>query len=144
VFARSDDVIVFDAGGNLTNTLINETVAAKAIEMGGVPCNMAIRDAEQARLAVLLRCAAEATDRGPDKDGPGERHVLVATGCMLSHPGGLFVSDAQARPCIPRDDIEKVLMVAQQRMGGDIAANRLDKAWIDMAIRRIGRETEPS
>ena len=72
--AEPGDVIVLDAGGDLTNALIGELMVAHAERrgVGGIVINGAIRDAATLREGRFPIFAAGVTHRGPYKDGPGE------------------------------------------------------------------------
>ena len=70
--AGAGDVIVVDAGGDLTNSLMGEMMAAYAVTRGiaGFVLDGAIRDAAAIRAASLPIFAAGVTHRGPYKDVP--------------------------------------------------------------------------
>jgi RraA family protein len=149
--AQAGDVIVVDAGGDLTNALFGEIMVASAVKIGlaGVVLNGAVRDSEEIGRGEFPLYAAGITHRGPYKDGPGEINVPIAIDGMVVHPGDLIVGDADGLLCIPFDDAEQVLaathkkMALEKEMLADIAAGKLDTAWIDATLRRIGCNTEP-
>src|SRR3546814_3234911 len=78
--ADPGDVIVVDAGGDLTNAIIGELMLAFAEHkrLGGIVINGAIRDYAALRAGRFPVFAAGVTHRGPYKDGPGELNVPVA------------------------------------------------------------------
>jgi RraA family protein len=149
--AQKGDVIVVDAGGDLTNSLFGEIMVATAVKIGvaGVVLNGAVRDAEEIGQGHFPLYAAGVTHRGPYKDGPGEINVPIAIDGMVIHPGDLVIGDADGLLCVPFDEAEAVLaathkkMEAEKKMLADIAAGRLDTAWIDATLQRIGCNTEP-
>jgi len=149
--ARQGDVIVVDAGGDLTNSLFGEIMVATAVKIGvaGVVLNGAVRDAAEIGQGHFPLYAAGVTHRGPYKDGPGEINVPIAIDGMVIHPGDLVIGDADGLLCVPFDDAEAVLaathkkMEAEKKTLADIAAGRLDTAWIDATLRRIGCNPEP-
>jgi len=149
--AQPGDVIVVDAGGDLTNSLFGEIMVAiaKARGVAGVVLNGAVRDSEEIARGDFPLYAAGVTHRGPYKDGPGEINVPVAIDGMVIHPGDLVLGDADGLLCVPFDEVEAVLaatrqkMEAEKKMLADIAAGRLDTAWIDATLKRIGCNTEP-
>jgi len=149
--AQAGDVIVVDAGGDLTNSLFGEIMMATAVKIGvaGVVLNGAVRDSEEIGQGSFPLYAAGVTHRGPYKDGPGEINVPISIDGMVIHPGDLVVGDADGLLCVPIDDAEAVLaathqkMAAEKKMLADIAAGTLDTAWIDVALKRIGCNTEP-
>ena len=144
--AEPGDVIVVDAGGDLTNALIGELMVTYAIsrKLGGFVMNGAIRDLDMIAAGSFPVYAAGVTHRGPYKDGPGEINVPIAIDGMVIHPGDLVIGDADGVLCVHFADAETVLAAAQKkgeaeaRTLQDIAAGRLDTSWIDQALRRIG------
>ena len=105
------DVIVVDAGGDLTNALIGELMLSHAAKRGisGFVINGAVRDAEYIRQHSLPVFAAGITHRGPYKDGPGEINVPVSCGCAVVMPGDIVVGDADGIAVVPMADAEDVL-----------------------------------
>jgi RraA family protein len=149
--AQPGDVIVVDAGGDLTNALFGEIMVATAVKLGlaGIVLNGAVRDSEEIGQGDFPLYAAGVSHRGPYKDGPGEINVPIAIDGMVIHPGDLIVGDADGLLCVPRDQAEAILaathekMEAEKKMLADIAAGRLDTSWIDATLKRIGCNTEP-
>ncbi len=150
--AAPGDVIVVDAGGDLTNALIGELMTTTAIHRGvaGFVINGAIRDLDAIGAGNFPVYAAGVTHRGPYKDGPGEVNVPVAIDGMVVHPGDLMLGDADGVLCVPLDGAEAVLAAAQAKLAAevrtleDIAAGRLDVGWIDDTLRRLGCDPQPS
>lgn len=70
--AEQGDVIVMDAGGDLSNSLMGELMLAHAMQRGvaGFVLNGAIRDLDEFRKENLPVYAAGVTHRGPYKTGP--------------------------------------------------------------------------
>ena len=149
--AQKGDVIVVDAGGDLTNALFGEIMTATAVAIGvaGIVLNGAVRDAEEIGQGEFPLYAAGVTHRGPYKDGPGEINVPIAIDGMVIQPGDLMLGDADGLLCVPYDSLQSVLeatlqkMDAEKKMLADIAAGTLDIAWIDATLRRIGCNPEP-
>lgn len=149
--AQKGDVIVVDAGGDLTNALFGEIMTATAVAIGvaGIVLNGAVRDAEEIGQGEFPLYAAGVTHRGPYKDGPGEINVPIAIDGMVIEPGDLMLGDADGLLCVPYDSLQSVLeatlqkMDAEKKMLADIAAGKLDTAWIDATLRRIGCNPEP-
>ena len=132
--AQPGDVIVVDAGGDLTNSLFGEIMVATAVKIGvaGVVLNGAVRDSEEIGQGSFPLYAAGVTHRGPYKDGPGEVNVPIAIDGMVIHPGDLILGDADGLLCVPFDEVEEVLaathkkMELEKQMLADIAAGKLD------------------
>jgi regulator of RNase E activity RraA len=144
--AEPGDVIVVDAGGDLTNALVGEIMVSYAVTRGiaGFVINGAARDSEFIGRGRFPVYAAGVTHRGPYKDGPGEINVPVAVDGMVVRPGDLMLGDRDGVLCVPLQDAEEILADARRKVAAeartleDIAAGRLDTSWIDQALVRIG------
>jgi len=149
--AQPGDVIVVDAGGDLTNALFGEIMVARAIKAGvaGVVLNGAVRDSEVIGQGDFPLYAAGVTHRGPYKDGPGEINVPIAIDGMLIAPGDLIVGDADGLLCIPYAQVDEILaatlkkMDAEKKTMADIAAGTFDASWIDATLTKLGCNTDP-
>jgi RraA family protein len=144
--AQPGDVIVVDAGGDLTNALIGELMVATAIKRGiaGFVMHGAIRDVDAIKAGSFPVYAAGVTHRGPYKDGPGEINVPVALNGMVVQPGDLILGDADGLLCVPFEAAEEILEAARKKSAAEkvtvqeIAEGRLDITWIDAALARLG------
>jgi RraA family protein len=151
MMAQPGDVIVVDAGGDLTNALFGEIMTATAVARGvaGIVLNGAVRDSEEIGEGTFPLYAAGVTHRGPYKDGPGEINVPIAIDGMVIEPGDMMVGDADGLLCIPFADVDAILEATRKKMEieaqmlRDIAAGTLDTAWVDATLRRIGCNPEP-
>ncbi|WP_207472010.1 RraA family protein [Paracoccus fontiphilus] len=140
------DVIVVDAGGDLTNSLMGELMLAHAIRRGvaGFVLNGAIRDADQFVAMNLPVFAAGVTHRGPYKDGPGEINVPIAIDGMVVHPGDLVLGDGDGVLAVPFEAAEEVYartaakQDAEARQMAAIEAGTNDRSWVDAALKRLG------
>jgi len=140
--AQAGDVIVVDAGGDLTNAIIGEIMTATAQRKGlaGIIIHGAIRDSGEIGRANFPVYAAGVTHRGPYKDGPGEINVPVSFGGMIIQPGDLILGDEDGCLCIPRDEVSAVYAAttaknaAEAKTMEDIANDRLDTSWIDRTL----------
>lgn len=149
--AERGDVIVVDAGGDLTNSLVGELMTAYAITRGiaGFVINGAIRDRDVIAAGTFPVFAAGVTHRGPYKDGPGEINVPIAIEGMVINPGDLIVGDADGVLCVPYEDVEAVCLAAKTKSASeaktlaDIAEGTLDTSWIDAVLKRIGCDPVP-
>jgi regulator of RNase E activity RraA len=149
--AQPGDVIVVDAGGDLTNALFGEIMVSYAIsrKLGGVVLNGAVRDIDFIAAGSFPLYAAGVTHRGPYKDGPGEINVPIAIDGMVIHAGDLVIGDADGLLCVPYDDCERVLAasrdkVAQEKVTlANIAAGKHDTSWIDARLKAIGCDPTP-
>jgi RraA family protein len=146
--AAPGDVIVVDAGGDLTNAIIGELMAAMAAKgkIAGFVINGAIRDAGAIHAGRLPVYAAGVTHRGPYKDGPGEINVPVALDGMIVHPGDLMCGDEDGVVCVPLDEAETLYKLAkakhdaEQKQMAEISEGRDDRSWVDATLARNGCE----
>jgi RraA family protein len=144
--AAPGDVIVVDAGGDLTNAIIGEIMAsyAKSRKVGGIVINGAIRDAAALRGSDFPVFAAGVTHRGPYKDGPGEINCTIALDGMTIEPGDLIVGDDDGLLCIPFEKTEaiyeaaKAKHAAEEKTFANIAAGKHDTSWIDARLKALG------
>jgi regulator of RNase E activity RraA len=146
--AEPGDVIVVDAGGDLTNAIIGEIMSTYAGARGiaGIVINGAIRDADSIRARRFPVFAAGVTHRGPYKDGPGEINVPIAIDGMVIEPGDLVIGDGDGLLCIPFDATATVYELAHQKRQVEelelekSAQGALDRAWVDARLRQLGCE----
>ena len=142
------DVIVVDAGGDLTNSLMGELMLAYAVKKGvaGFVLNGAIRDLDAFVATNLPVFAAGVTHRGPYKDGPGEINVPVAIDGMVIQPGDLILGDSDGFLAVPIDAAEVVYartvakQAAEAKQMAAIEAGTNDRSWVDAALKRLGCE----
>ncbi|KLU27179.1 RraA family protein [Caballeronia mineralivorans] len=115
--AQPGDVIVVDAAGDLTNSIIGERMMVNAQRRGfaGWVINGAIRDLEWVKRNTLPVFAAGISHRGPYKTGPGEINVPVAIDGMVIEPGDLVIGDDDGLLCVPFDQIEKIYEAARAK-----------------------------
>jgi regulator of RNase E activity RraA len=119
-FCRPGDVMVVDAGGDVTNALAGGIMTFGAAKMGlaGMVLDGAIRDVAEIRQRSFPVYARGVNHRGPYKDGPGEINVPVTVGGMVVNPGDIIVGDQDGlvafSPSIAATVIEKALAQAQK------------------------------
>lgn len=144
--AAPGDVIVVDAGGDLSNALIGEMMVAYAIKRGvaGIVINGAIRDAAAIGAGDFPLFAAGISHRGPYKDGPGEINVPIAIDGMVIEPGDLMIGDDDGLLCVPYDYVAEVYdrasakHAAEQKQMEQIAAGQNDRTWVLAALKQKG------
>jgi RraA family protein len=146
--AEEGDIVVVDAGGDLTNAIIGELMQAQMVrrKLGGIVINGAIRDAAALRASPFPVFAAGVTHRGPYKDGPGEINVPIAIGGMSISPGDLVIGDDDGVLVVPQADIETVLKAseakhaAENKQMASILDGSIDRSWVDASLRKLGCE----
>jgi len=143
--AEPGDIIVCDAGGDLTNSLMGELMLSYALKSGvsGFVLNGAIRDAEAFLDINLPVFAAGVSHRGPYKDGPGEINVSVAIDGMVIKPGDLIIGDWDGVLCVPFEEVDSILKKTEEKQASEIQemrnieAGEWDRSWVDkMLIER--------
>ncbi|MBP1852769.1 RraA family protein [Rhizobium halophytocola] len=140
------DVIVVDAGGDLSNALMGELMLAYAVKKGvsGFVLNAAIRDVDAFVATNLPTYAAGVTHRGPYKDGPGEINVPISIGGMVIEPGDIIIGDSDGVLSVPLADAEEILAKTQAKQDAEtqqmqaIAAGTNDRSWVDAALKKLG------
>jgi regulator of RNase E activity RraA len=146
--AEPGDVIVVDAGGDLSNALIGEMMVAYAVKKGvaGIVINGAIRDAASIGAGDFPLFAAGVTHRGPYKDGPGEINVPIAIGGMVIEAGDLVIGDDDGLLCVPFDQVSEVYErasakhAAEQKQLEQIALGENDRTWVLKSLIQKGCE----
>jgi regulator of RNase E activity RraA len=148
--AEAGDVLVVDAGGDLTNSIIGELMTAVAAgkRLGGIVINGAVRDYASIKAGKFPVFAVGVTHRGPYKDGPGEINVPIAIDGMVIEPGDLIIGDDDGLLCVPFDAVEDVYAKAHAKHASEaetvrkIAAGESDRSWIDRKLAELGCEIE--
>jgi len=143
--AKPGDIIVVDAGGELTNAIVGEMMLthAETRGLGGVVIYGAIRDSGHVKNHPFPVFAAGVTHRGPYHDGPGEVNVPIAINGMVIQPGDLMIGDDDGLLCIPYDEVEMVYAEAAKRLEGEnaqrvrVRTGTVDRKWIDDCLAKI-------
>ncbi len=140
------DVLVIDAGGQVSNAILGEIAMRIAIGNGaaGVVLDGAIRDS-QAFVEAGFPCFARgASHRGPYKDGPGELNIPVDIGGAVVSPGDVVVGDADGVVVVPLEDAQRVASETEETMAKEaemmrqIEAGTLDRGWVDRTLKERG------
>ncbi len=145
--ALPGDVVVVDAGGDLTNAIVGEIMVgyARSRGLGGLVINGSIRDSAALGKQRFPVYAAGVTHRGPMRSGPGEIGRAIALDGMVIEPGDLLIGDADGLLAIPFDEVVSVLRAATEkrdieaRILADVDAGRAtDRTWVDPALKQLG------
>ncbi|MGL4496348.1 MAG: RraA family protein, partial [Beijerinckiaceae bacterium] len=143
-FCRPGDVMVVDAGGDISNALVGGIMTLAAAEMGlaGMVLDGAIRDVAEIRERTFPVYARGVNHRGPYKDGPGEINVPVTVGGMVVNPGDIIVGDQDGllafAPALAETVIEKA-RAQEKKEEATIAAIRAgqwDRSFVDALEER--------
>jgi RraA family protein len=144
--AAPGDVIVVDAGGEVTYAIIGDIMASHAEKRGvaGFIIYGAIRDSAEigARRFPVYACGV--THRGPYKNGPGEINAPIALGGMVVHPGDIIVGDADGVVAVPLAHAAEILALARSQLTKEtailkaIAGGKVDRRWVDELLQQRG------
>ncbi len=146
--AEPGDVIVMDAGGDVTNSLMGEMMLGHARNRGvaGFVLNGAIRDADAFLEMNVPSYAVGVTHRGPYKNGPGEVNCPIAIGGMVVMPGDLVLGDADGVVVVPYDDVADVYgktvakHAAETKQMDAINAGTHKPTWFNETLAKMGCE----
>jgi RraA family protein len=139
-------VIVVDAGGDLTNAIIGELMVMHAQSRGiaGIVIHGAIRDSDFVRSGSFPVYALGVTHRGPYKDGPGEINHPISLAGMVVNPGDIMVGDADGIVAIPVAEAPKILedtlaVAAKEAKAKEAIRNgAYDRRWVDETLKARG------
>jgi RraA family protein len=146
--AQPSDVIVVDAGGDLTHAIVGEMMATHAEGRGvaGLVIHGAVRDSAAIRQHGFPVYACGVTHRGPYKNGPGEINCAIAIDGMVIQPGDVIVGDDDGIVVVPLAQAELVLSLAAQHRAkedktlAEIKAGTVDRSWVDALLASRGCE----
>jgi len=144
--ALPGDVLVIDAGGDVTNAVLGGIMSLGAAMLGlaGLVIDGAIRDVAEIGERDFPVYARGVNHRGPYKNGPGEINVPVCIGGMVVQPGDIIVGDEDGLIAVPQADAEAVLAAAREQKKKEdatlkaIAAGAIDRKWVDETLRARG------
>ena len=116
-YCRPGDVLVVDAGGDLSNAVVGGIITAGAAMLGlaGVIIDGAIRDVAEIREREFPVYARGVNHRGPYKNGPGEINVPVCIGGMVVQPGDIIMGDQDGLLAFPAAEAAALIEKAQQQ-----------------------------
>ena len=146
--AQPGDILVVDAQGDLSNSIMGELMVlwAKKRGLGGFVIDGAIRDLSALKNMDIPIYAAGITPAGPYKDGPGEINVPVSCGGVVIQPGDILVGDEDGLVVIRPEDAPELLQKtkaknqAEQKTMQDIDNMAWDRTWVDKALQERGCE----
>lgn len=144
--AEPGDVLVVDAGGETTNSIVGEIMMMIARRNGatGFVIDGAVRDIAAFRAAGFPVFARGVNHRGPYKDGPGRINVPVRIGQMVVHPGDLVLGDPDGLLTLRPDEAEDLIGKAEAQLAKEtgimksIEDGSIDRSWTDEMLRTKG------
>ncbi|MBR8130230.1 RraA family protein [Burkholderia ambifaria] len=148
--AKPGDVIVVDGKGDLSCALIGEIMAtqAKASGIAGIIIDGAVRDAHELARGDYPIFAAGLNPCGPTKSVAGLVNAPISAGDTAISPGDLIVGDADGVVVIPRNDVARIIELAQKKLDTETARiaaiHRGDvrPGWIEKELRAAGMLAE--
>jgi regulator of RNase E activity RraA len=138
-FCRPGDVMVIDAGGDVSNAIFGGIMSLGAEKLGlaGLIVDGAIRDVAEIGERPFPVYARGISHRGPYKDGPGAINVEVTVGGMVVRPGDIIVGDQDGlcafSPSIAKEVIAKALKQrdSEEATMQAIREGRWDRSFVD-------------
>ncbi|MGJ7570942.1 RraA family protein [Variovorax sp. RB2P76] len=138
-FCRPGDVLVIDAGGDITNAVIGGILSFYTATIGtaGLVLDGAIRDVAEIRERDYPVYARGVNHRGPYKDGPGEINVPVSVGGMIVNPGDIVVGDQDGLLAFSSDEAELLIEKARAHLETEartiqaMKEGRWDRSFLD-------------
>lgn len=143
-FCRPGDVMVIDAGGDLTNAVFGGIMSLGAEKLGlaGLVIDGAIRDVAEIGERTFPVYARGVSHRGPYKDGPGAINVEVTVGGMVVRPGDIIIGDQDGLCAFSPDIAEEVIAKALKQRDAEEATikaineGRWDRSFVDVLEAR--------
>jgi len=143
-FCRPGDVLVIDAGGDVTNAVIGGILSFYAATIGtvGLVLDGAVRDVAEIRERDYPVYARGVNHRGPYKDGPGEINVPVSVGGMIVNPGDIVVGDQDGLMAFSPDEAELLIEKARAHLETEartilaMKEGRWDRSFLDVLEAR--------
>lgn len=140
--AEPGDILVVDAQGDLTNSIMGELMVLWARKKGiaGFIIDGAIRDIATLKTMDIPIYAAGVTPAGPYKDGPGEINVPITCGGVVVQPGDILVGDEDGIVVINPQDAPELLIKAKAKSAAEhktmeeIENLKWDRTWVDKIL----------
>jgi RraA family protein len=145
--AKPGDVLVIDGKGDRTCALMGAIMinACKALQLGGVVIDGAVRDVLELRELGFPVFAVGTNPNGPTKFVPGRINWPVSVGGIAVAPGDLVVGDADGVVVIEREKAPAMLELAAKKVADETARIQGIKAgkdlrpkWLEGALRAAG------
>jgi len=140
------DVLVIDASGDLTNSILGELMTLYAKHKGavGIVVDGAIRDSYHiSENSIIPVFARGISHQGPYKSGPGEIHGPVQIGGTVVCDGDLIVGDSDGivivTPQRAREIIDEVEHISYKEtlVPELIKQDKWDRSWIDSMLNIV-------
>jgi len=145
--AQPGDILVIDGKADRTCALMGSIMmnACKALRLGGVVIDAAVRDVLELRELGFPVFAVGSNPNGPTKFVPGRINWPISCGGIAIDPGDLIVGDADGVVAIEREKAASLLDAAAKkvadetsRIAGIKAGKDLRPKWLEGALRAAG------
>ena len=145
--AKPGDILVIDGKADRTCALMGSIMmnACKALRLGGVVIDAAVRDVLELRELGFPVFAVGSNPNGPTKFVPGRINWPISCGGIAIHPGDLIVGDADGVVAIEREKAASLLEPAAKkvadetsRIAGIKAGKDLRPKWLEGSLRAAG------
>jgi 4-hydroxy-4-methyl-2-oxoglutarate aldolase len=145
--AQPGDILVIDGKADRTCALMGSIMmnACKALRLGGVVIDAAVRDVLELRELGFPVFAVGSNPNGPTKFVPGRIKWPISCGGIAIDPGDLIVGDADGVVAIEREKAASLLDAAAKkvadetsRIAGIKAGKDLRPKWLEGALRAAG------
>ncbi|MGF6484293.1 RraA family protein [Paraburkholderia sp. JPY419] len=145
--AKPGDVIVVDGKGDLSCALLGEIMAtqAKVSGIAGIVIDGAVRDSHELAKGDYPIFASGLNPCGPTKSVAGVVNAPASVAGASINPGDLVVGDADGVVVIPRNDVARIIELAQKkldaetaRIAGILKGEALRPAWLEKELRAFG------
>jgi len=148
--AKPGDVIVVDGKGDVSCALIGEIMATQAHATGiaGFVIDAAVRDSHELAQGEFPVFSAGLNPCGPTKSVAGRVNFPISVAGASVNPGDLIVGDADGVVVIPKDDVARIVELAQKKLDAEtarIAAIRKGDTragWLEKELRAAGMLAE--
>ncbi len=119
--AKEGDILVVDVRGDTYRAIAGDFVVGmmKSLNLGGLVVDGVIRDLLDIKALNFPVFSKGTTVSSGTKNGPGDTNIPISVGGAFVEPGDLIVGDVDGVVVIPKEDAEKVLLKAQQKMASD-------------------------
>jgi 4-hydroxy-4-methyl-2-oxoglutarate aldolase len=145
--AKPGDILVIDGKADRTCALMGSIMmnACKALRLGGVVIDAAVRDVLELRELGFPVFAVGSNPNGPTKFVPGRINWPISCGGIAIRPGDLIVGDADGVVAIEREKAGSLLDAAAKkvadetsRIAGIKAGKDLRPKWLEGSLRAAG------
>jgi len=145
--AKPGDILVIDGKADRSCALMGSIMinACKALKLGGVVIDAAVRDTLELRELGFPVFAVGANPNGPTKFVPGRMNWPVSCGGIAVNPGDLIVGDADGVVVVEREKAASLLDAAAKkvadetsRIAGIKQGKDLRPKWLEGSLRAAG------